>query len=383
MKSEKEVAKTPKTEVKKTPLYITPGAHQTERYVAQLKGKKIALVVNQTSTINQTHLVDSLLSLGLDIVTIFAPEHGFRGKADAGEHVKNGKDAQTGVSIISLYGDNKKPKAEQLAKIDVVVFDIQDVGARFYTYISTLHYVMEACGENNKELIVLDRPNPNGDYVDGPVLDLKYKSFVGMHPIPVVYGLTIGELANMMKGENWISSIPQYQVISLKNYTHDSLYHLPTTPSPNLPNHTSIRLYPSLCLFEATTMSIGRGTYEPFQMIGYPDSSFGPYTFTPTSIDGMSKYPKHQDKVCYGEKLTKEDIKKEFSLRYFIQYYQKSNPKTYIKHASFLNKLYGLGSLASDLAAGKTEQEIRNSWEPALSAYKELRKKYLLYPDFK
>ena len=284
---------------------IKVAAERTNSYIPLLKQQKIAVVGNQSSRIGNTHLVDSLITLGIDIAKVFSPEHGFRGIADAGAKIEDGIDVKTGIPIVSLYGKNKKPYAEQLAGIDILLFDIQDVGARFYTYISTLHYVMEAAAENNIKLIVLDRPNPNGHYVDGPIREKGFKSFVGMHPIPIVHGMTIGEYAQMINGENWISTKCDLSVIKMENYTHDMSYDLPIKPSPNLPNARSVNLYPSLCLFEGTTVSIGRGTSYPFQHFGAPylESS---YSFTPKSGEG-SKSPKHENKECFGTDLRFQD----------------------------------------------------------------------------
>ena len=285
---------------------IAPGAHQTNLYINELKGKSIALVVNQTSRIGEVHLVDSLLRLGLKIKTIFAPEHGFRGDHSAGAHVASGKDKKTGLPIISLYGNHKKPTSTDLKEIDYVVFDIQDVGTRFYTYLSTMHYVMESCAEENIPFMVLDRPNPNGFYVDGPILDPKFKSFVGMHPIPIVHGMTLGELAKMINGAGWLNNKVQTQlkVIAVENYHHNRIYTLPVKPSPNLPTKASIYLYPSLCLFEGTDVSVGRGTDKPFECFGRPGLEGRKYTFTPKSIPGVAANPPHKGVECSGALLT-------------------------------------------------------------------------------
>ncbi|EAY26574.1 exo-beta-N-acetylmuramidase NamZ family protein [Microscilla marina] len=364
---------------------VQVGAAQMNKYIPLLKGKKIALVVNQTSVVGNTHLVDSLLALNLPIQKVFAPEHGFRGKADAGEHVKNSKDTKTNLPIISLYGKNKKPSPQQLADIDWVVFDIQDVGARFYTYISTMHLVMEACAENNKKVLVLDRPNPNGHYVAGPMLNPRLKSFVGMHPIPIVHGLTVGELAKMINQEKWLKGRRSCKltIIKVKNYTHQTRYSLPVKPSPNLPNNLSIALYPSLCLFEGTQISVGRGTYSPFQMIGYPEKKFGKDTFTPKSIPGMSKYPKHKNKVCYGIDFRHKDntgLIKGFSLKYLIDYYRKFGNKAKFFNGYF-DTLVGNFSLQQKIKKGWTAEAIEKSWEKDLKKYKTLRRKYLLYAE--
>lgn len=356
------------------------GAEQTNRYIPLLKGKNIALVVNPTSLIKTTHLVDSLLNDSIAIKTIFAPEHGFRGDADAGEHVANGKDKRTGLPIVSLYGSNKKPTSDQLKGIDVVVFDIQDVGARFYTYISTMHYVMEACAENNIPLIILDRPNPNGMYVDGPVLKKEFKSFVGMHAIPVLHGLTIGELAQMINGEKWLENgvSCDLTIITCLNYTHNSTYSLPVKPSPNLPTDKSIQLYASLCFFEGTIISVGRGTELPFEVIGHPSWKTD-YHFTPTSLPGASN-PPYKDQKCDGLSLRNETTN-GLALNYLIKAYELTPDKTkFFSSPSFFNKLVGNNELIQQIKTGKTEQEIRATWEPELSEYKKMREQYLLYP---
>lgn len=364
---------------------IVVGAAQINAYLPLIQGQKVALVVNQTSVIGKTHLVDSLLALQVGIQKVFAPEHGFRGKADAGEHVKNSRDTRTNLPVISLYGKNKKPSVQQLSDVDLVIFDIQDVGARFYTYISTMHLVMEACAENNKKVLILDRPNPNGHYVAGPVLDPRLKSFVGMHPIPVVHGLTIGELALMINTEKWLKGGKScdLSVIRVKNYSHQTPYPLPVKPSPNLPNDLSIALYPALCLFEGTQISVGRGTYAPFQMIGYPEKKFGRHTFKPQSIVGMSKYPKHQNKTCYGIDFRPEAHQKlvqGFSLKYLIEYYQKFANKAKFFNGYF-NTLAGNFTLQQKIKNGWTAAAIVKSWEKDLDKYKTLRRRYLLYEE--
>ncbi len=362
---------------------ISPGARQTTAYLPLLKGQSIALVVNQTSTIGPTHLVDSLLSLGIDIKVIFSPEHGFRGDADAGEKIDNSIDHKTGIPIISLYGDHKKPTAADLQGIDLLVFDIQDVGVRFYTYISTMHYVMAACAEFAKPLLILDRPNPNGHYLAGPVLEPEFQSFVGMHPIPIVYGMTMGELALMINGEGWLPAGKcDLQVIKVDNYTHADHYQLPVKPSPNLPNAQAIALYPSLCLFEPTVISIGRGTTFPFQVIGYPDSTFGEFSFTPVSLPGMAKYPKYQDKTCYGVDLRTTPAP-PFTLSYLIEYYNKwGGGEDFFTGPGFFDKLAGNSTLRQQILQGRTANEIENSWVEGLKNFNARRKKYLLYPDF-
>jgi uncharacterized protein YbbC (DUF1343 family) len=360
---------------------LQTGAEQLELYLPQLKGKRVGLIVNQTSIVGQTHLVDTLLSRGVKVATIFAPEHGFRGEADAGAHVKDAKDIRTGLPIISLYGKNKKPSAEQVKDLDVLLFDIQDVGTRFYTYISTMHYVMEAAAENNKPVLVLDRPNPNGHYVDGPVLEMEQQSFVGMHPIPIVHGLTVGELAEMINGEKWLKGKQEADltVVPVANYTHNTAYILPVKPSPNLPNQQAIILYPSLCLFEGTNVSVGRGTPTPFQVIGSPYYIYKDFSFTPTSTAGATD-PLHKGQTCYGMDLTDPSKAQPFTLTYLLEMYQNSTQKDKFFN-NFFPKLAGNTTLREQIIAGKTEAEIRASWEPALSDYRNLRKQYLLYPE--
>lgn len=369
-----------KTEIKKV---ISPGAYQLNEYLPKLANKKVAMVVNHTSLIGSTHLVDTLLSRNVNVTKIFAPEHGFRGAADAGEHVKNETDLKTGLPIISLYGKNKKPFPDQLQDIDIIIFDIQDVGARFYTYISTMHYVMEAAAENGKKVLILDRPNPNGSYVDGPVLEKEFKSFVGMHPIPIVHGLTVGELAGMINEEKWLENgiKADIDIIKVRNYSHSDPYSLPVNPSPNLPNDLSICLYPSLCLFEGTAISVGRGTEIPFQIIGYPDKKFGSFQFTPRSIEGMAKYPVYENKTCYGIDFRDKNPERKFSLKYLIDFYQLSTDKTQYFN-NFFNKLAGNSKLKEQIEKGLSEDEIRKTWQPKLKEYKQMRKKYLLYQDF-
>ena len=364
---------------------VVVGAERMGEYTNLLKNKSVAMVVNHTSVVGKTHLVDSLLRLGVNIKTIFAPEHGFRGNASAGEKITNGVDAKTGVKIVSLYGKNLKPSAEQLAGIDVVVFDIQDVGVRFYTYISTMTYVIEACIENNKTLLVLDRPNPNGHYVDGPVMDMKLKSFVGMLPIPVVHGLTVGELANMINAEKWAGSAKKLKkliVVKCQNYTHQSVYAPPIAPSPNLPNLQAIQLYPSICFFEATNISVGRGTDQQFQVIGGTDSALGDFKFTPVDKPGATN-PPNEDKLCYGRDLSTINSRAMgFTLKYLIEMYQKSADKTvFFNPNNFFEKLSGNALLRDQIKGGVSETEIRKLWQPELDAFKAKRKKYLLYTD--
>ncbi|SET04566.1 exo-beta-N-acetylmuramidase NamZ family protein [Hymenobacter actinosclerus] len=362
------------------PLQV--GAAQFGRYLPLLKGKRVGLVVNQTARVGQAFLVDTLLTKGVNVKVIFGPEHGFRGEAADGATIKDGRDARSGLPALSLYGATKKPTPEMLRDIDVLVFDIQDVGARFYTFISTMHYVMEAAAEQGKEVIILDRPNPNGWYVDGPVLEPKYKTFVGMHPIPVVHGLTVGELARMINGEKWLAGGKQCRltVIPVEGYTHDTRYELPVRPSPNLPTAHSVDLYPSLCLFEGTDVSVGRGTERPFEVIGAPTQPASrPFSFVPTPNPG-STAPPQNGKRCYGQDL-KGIGEIGFTLSYLIDYYNQSTAKDKFFTAGF-ERLMGTATTRQQIIAGKSEAEIRASWEPALGAYKVLRKKYLLYPDF-
>jgi uncharacterized protein YbbC (DUF1343 family) len=373
----------------KSQINIKTGAEQTEEYLFLLKEKRVALVANQTSVINETHLVDTLLSLGINIKKVFAPEHGFRGVADAGEHIKTTKDKKTGLPLISLYGEHKKPNPADLKDIDVVVFDIQDVGVRFYTYISTMHYVMEACAENNKEMIILDRPNPNGNYIDGPVLQEKYKSFVGMHPIPLVHGLTVAELAGMINGEGWLAGKQKCKltVIKCSNYSHKDLYNLPVKPSPNLPNSLSVYLYPSLGIFEGTSISVGRGTPFPFQVYGHPKMQNKKFSFIPESMLGASN-PPHSGKTCFGEdlKIYEESFTLNggsFILQFLIDTYKNTpDKKDFFLANGFFNLLAGNALLKQQIIEGKTENEIRESWKSEFEEYKKLRSNYLLYKDF-
>ena len=358
------------------------GADKLTEILSLTKNKRVALVVNQTSRLSdRTFLVDTLLSSGVDIRKIFAPEHGFRGNADAGAKVGDGKDAKTGLSIISLYGKNYKPSPDQLSDVDVVIYDIQDVGARFYTYISTLHYVMEACAENKVELLVLDRPNPN-DVVDGPVLDPKFRSFVGMHPIPVLYGLTVAELASMINGEGWLKGGEQCRLktILMSGWKHGQPYSLPVKPSPNLPNDQSIRLYPSLCFFEGTKVSVGRGTANPFQVVGYPNKKCGEFTFTPQSLPGFDTNPLQKGNLCYGFDLRKQKQPQGIHLEWLIRFYKLCGlGQSFFSSPGFMDKLAGSDVLRLQIIQGKTASEIRSSWQADLAKYKVLRKKYLLY----
>jgi uncharacterized protein YbbC (DUF1343 family) len=360
-------------------------ALRTAEYLPQLKDKKVGLLVNHTSLLPQrgknVHLLDFLLEQGVEVTTIFAPEHGFRGNADAGEKVESGIDPQSGLPIVSLYGSNKKPEPEQLKDIDILLFDMQDVGVRFYTYISTMHYAMEACAENGKKFLVLDRPNPHSHYVDGPVLDPAFRSFVGMHPIPVVHGLTVGELAQMINQEGWLAGglTCDLTVIPMANYTHQTQYILPVKPSPNLPNQQSIQLYPSLCFFEGTPISIGRGTPFPFQLAGYPNEQAGKFQFTPVSTPGAAKHPMHQDQLCYGVDLREATTPNRLDLSYLIHFFQQYEHKDDF-FTKFFNMLAGTEELQQQIKSGLSETEIRESWKEDLETYKSLREKYLLYP---
>ena len=363
--------------------YLKTGADQIRLYLPILKGKRIAIVANQTSVIydgkKTTHLIDTLVSLELNIKKVFAPEHGFRGNVDAGESIKDELDVKTKLPIISLYGKNKKPTKSQLRGINLVLFDIQDVGVRFYTYISTLHYVMEACAELNIPLILLDRPNPNGHYIDGPVLENDHKSFVGMHPVPVVYGMTIGEYGQMINGEKWLKEgiKSPLTVIKLKNYTHDSEYRLPIKPSPNLPNEKSINLYPSLCFFEGTNVSVGRGTDMQFQIYGSPFlNKKSKFTFTAVPNEG-SKYPKHAHAISYGEDLRKVNKLSSINLNWLIKAYKQNRTKSFFN--SFFTKLAGTKSLQTQLEKEVSESVIRASWKKSIDEFKIVRNKYLIY----
>ena len=362
---------------------IYTGADQTQLYLSKLKGKNIAIVANQTSVIyngnNYTHIVDSLVSLKINIHKVFAPEHGFRGDADAGESVADGIDKKTEIPIISLYGKNKKPTKEQLKDIDLMVFDIQDVGVRFYTYISSLHYVMEACAEQKIPVLLLDRPNPNGHYIDGPVLETEHKSFVGMHPVPVVYGMTIGEYGLMINGEKWLKNGIQTNltVIPLKNYLHTSNYNLRIKPSPNLPNDTAINLYPSLCFFEGTNVSAGRGTAKQFQIYGSPFlNTKSKFTFTPNPNEG-SKSPKHAYIICYGEDLTETKKLASLNLSWLIKAKKQNRTKNFFN--SFFTKLAGTEKLQNQIEEKITEELIRASWVEDIKTFRTVRKSYLLY----
>lgn len=387
-KPEETPAEAPEAESPEARLQV--GAARLGLYLPQLKESKgVAMVVNQTSMLGAVHLVDTLLSLGVKINKIFAPEHGFRGDADAGEKVRDGKDLQTGLPVISLYGSRRKPSAEDLEGIDWVVFDVQDVGARFYTYISSMHYVMEACAEQGVNFMVLDRPNPNGHYVDGPILQEAYRSFVGMHPVPVVHGMTAGEYARMINGEGWLAGGAQckLEAIPCAGYAHNTAYELPVPPSPNLPNMRAIYLYPSTCFFEGTVASEGRGTPHQFQVYGHPDYPEGDYAFTPVSMPG-AKYPKLEGQLCRGYSLAglePDSIRAEarLNLSYLAGFYRRFPDKgNFFLENLFFDKLAGGPELRRQLIAGRTEAEIRQSWQEGLEAFRKIRRKYLIYEDF-
>ena len=367
---------------------IRTGAARTEIYLPFLQNKKVAVCANHTAYIGKTHLVDSLHHLGVNIVRIFAPEHGFRGQAEAGKSVANDTDVRTGIPIVSLYGSHKKPTVEDMQDIDLVLFDIQDVGARFYTYISTLHYLMEAAAENKVSVMVLDRPNPNGFWIDGPVLDRKYASFVGMDPVPIVHGMTVGEYARMLNGEKWLANGVQckLKVVNVEHYDHALRYQLPVAPSPNLPDMEAIYLYPTLCLFEGTPLSVGRGTDKPFRLLGYPGFPDGTISFTPQNISGVATHPPFEGKECQGIDLS------DFSLTIMknqpflhidllVEMYR-SYPEQQAFFNNFFVKLAGTEQLQQQIAAGLSAEEIRASWQEELQAFKKIRKKYLLYADF-
>ncbi len=366
---------------------VTPAADRPGKYLPLLKGKRVALVVNQTSMVGSTHLADFLLSRGVNVRKIFAPEHGFRGRADAGAQVKNGRDRETGLPVISLYGKHKKPTKAMLRGIDIVLFDIQDVGVRFYTYLSTLHNVMEAAAERHIPLIVLDRPNPNGHYIDGPVLKRKFRSFVGLDPVPIVYGMTIGEYAQMLNGEGWLKGAVKadLRVVKLKGYTHATPYRLPIKPSPNLPTERAVALYPSLALFEGTQFSAGRGTPTPFELYGAPGYTRKSFCFTPKPMPGAS-HPKHRGKCCYGVDLRSLPVErirsqKRLNLGYLLDACRHYSDKKrfFLNSGTFLDKLAGSDRLRKQLEAGWSEAQIRKSWESDLRRFKKIREKYLLY----
>lgn len=361
---------------------LTLGAERMEEYLTALEGKRVALVVNQTSVINNTHLVDTLLSRGVNVVKVMAPEHGFRGEAPDGAIIGDARDEKTGLPIISIYGRSKKPSPEMLEDIDVLIFDIQDVGIRFYTYISTMHYVMEAAAENDKEVMILDRPNPNGMYIDGPVKDDDINAFVAMHPIPIVHGLTVGELAHMINGEGWLKDgiQPQIKIIPMTGWDHNSTYNLPIKPSPNLPTDNAIALYPTLGLFEGSVVSVGRGTDFPFEVIGHPDFSKGTFSFTPQP-NGGSKYPPMEGELCQGKDFRGIEAPRELTLKYLLEYHADIKDDTTF-FRSYIDQLSGTKEFRKQVEAGWSEEEIKATWQPKLDAYKAMRKKYLLYPDF-
>jgi uncharacterized protein YbbC (DUF1343 family) len=373
--------------------HIITGAEQTKEYLPLLQGKKVGMLVNPTSVIGRRSIVDSLHTLKIDIREVFGPEHGFRGKASNGAKVSDEVDAATGINIISLYGPKRKPSQQDMDAIDIMVFDIQDVGCRFYTYINKLRDIMEACAETGKELLILDRPNPN-DYVDGPILDMSLRSGIGQFPIPITHGMTVAEFARMINGEGWLPGKAQcrLRIIKLKNYSHGMPYQLPVSPSPNLNTDQSILLYPSLCLFEGTVISQGRGTLMPFTVLGSPDlKGLYPFSFTPASLAGMSETPLHQDQVCYGLDLRTYDAGNlrrsgKINLTWMIELYKaypfkdKFFDRTFSKQMGDINKLAGTTEFKAQIIAGKTEAEIRKSWEPGLGNYKKMRTKYLLYP---
>lgn len=365
---------------------LQTGAERRDLYYPKIRGKKLALMVNQTSTVGDQHLVDRLLADGMQVQRIFAPEHGFRGTADAGEKISDGKDPSTGIEIVSLYGKKRKPRPEDLAGIDLVILDIQDVGARFYTYISSMHYLMEGLAEQDIPLLILDRPNPNGHYVDGPIREPELASFVGMHPIPVVHGMTIGEYARMINGEGWLADgvTCSLEVIPCSGYNHQTAYEVPIKPSPNLPNNRAIYLYPSICYFEGTVFNLGRGTQKQFQVIGAPAPMTGEFSYTPQSMPG-AKYPKHEGKVCYGIDLSDRDpeaIRQEgrINLSYLIDLYQAYPDKeNFFLDNNFFDKLAGTYTLREQLENGWSESQIRESWTEGLEAFRDMRERYLLY----
>lgn len=369
------------------PKKIIPGAERTSLYFPLIQNKRIAIVANHTSLIGEQHLVDSLIRAGMDVVKVFSPEHGFRGKADAGLKVDDAIDRVTGLPVISLYGDNKKPRETDLSDIDIIIFDIQDVGARFYTYISTMSYMMEVCAAKRLPMLVLDRPNPNGFYVDGPVLEKGFSSFVGLHPVPIVHGMTVGEYARMVNGEGWLENGLRCDltVITVGNYSHNDFYDLPVGPSPNLPNKYAVYLYPSLCLFEGTVVSVGRGTDLPFQVIGHPQYTLGSYVFTPQPMPGATK-PPLMDTKCIGLNLTAyaeamNENPAQLNLSWLIDFHGQLADKTPFFN-NFFEKLAGNGELRKQIEQGLSEEEIRESWQPKLNEFKKIRKYYLLYDDF-
>jgi uncharacterized protein YbbC (DUF1343 family) len=363
---------------------VRPGIYPFAERAAELRNIPIAVVANHTSLINGTHLVDTLVAMGARVVRVFAPEHGFRGDKPDGARIADETDPRTGIPVASLYGKNKKPTPQQLEGVDHVIFDIQDVGARFYTYISTLHYVMEACAELGIPITVLDRPNPHAHYVDGPVLNPNYKSFVGMHPVPVVYGMTIGEYAQMINGEGWLANGVQARlnVIPCENYTRHSTVILPVPPSPNLQTMEAIWLYPSLCFFEGTQVSVGRGTDAPFTAVGEPTNTSGNFTFTPRSIPGVSTSPPHLGKLCRGYRLEQPHAPSAIQWEHLVRMYRESGQKeTFFLKSGFFDQLAGTDALRKMVVAGASQQDIANAWKPEVELFKATRSKYLIYPE--
>ncbi len=373
----------------KLPPPVTVGAERMELLLPTLQGKRVALMVNQSSLVGSTgtHLVDTLLSQGVNIVRLFVPEHGLRGKVDAGKNVRSGVDEKTGLPVVSLYGQRKRPTPEMLADIDLLVFDLQDVGTRFYTYISSMHYLMEACAEEGKTFVVCDRPNPN-DFIDGPILEPDCRSFIGVDPLPVAHGMTVGELALMIDGERWLrgGNTCHVKVIPMAGWSHGDPYELPVRPSPNLPNSRSIELYPSLCFFEATIMSVGRGTSKPFQAIGYPDKRFGSIVYTPQIKLGEDSNPRHKGKLCYGTDYTSVSLpKRQIALGPLLDYYRKADSLglQLINQRQLFDLLAGTKKLRQQLSSGLSEDEIRASWQAGLKAFQAKRARYLLYTDYR
>ena len=373
----------------KLPPPVTVGAERMELLLPTLQGKRVALMVNQSSLVGSTgtHLVDTLLSQGINIVRLFVPEHGLRGKVDAGKNVRSGVDEKTGLPVVSLYGQRKRPTPEMLADIDLLVFDLQDVGTRFYTYISSMHYLMEACAEEGKTFIVCDRPNPN-DFIDGPILEPDCRSFIGVDPLPVAHGMTVGELALMIDGERWLrgGNTCHVKVIPMAGWSHGDPYELPVRPSPNLPNSRSIELYPSLCFFEATIMSVGRGTSKPFQAIGYPDKRFGSIVYTPQIKLGEDSNPRHKGRLCYGTDYTSVSLpKRQIALGPLLDYYRKADSLglQLINQRQLFDLLAGTKKLRQQLSSGLSEEEIRASWQAGLKDFQAKRARYLLYTDYR
>ena len=373
----------------KLPTPVTVGAERMELLLPTLQGKRVALMVNQSSLVGSTgtHLVDTLLSQGINIVRLFVPEHGLRGKVDAGKNVRSGVDEKTGLPVVSLYGQRKRPTPEMLADIDLLVFDLQDVGTRFYTYISSMHYLMEACAEEGKTFVVCDRPNPN-DFIDGPILEPDCRSFIGVDPLPVAHGMTVGELALMIDGERWLrgGNTCHVKVIPMDGWSHGDPYELPVRPSPNLPNSRSIELYPSLCFFEATIMSVGRGTSKPFQAIGYPDKRFGSIVYTPQIKLGEDSNPRHKGKLCYGTDYTSVSLpKRQIALGPLLDYYRKADSLglQLINQRQLFDLLAGTKKLRQQLSSGFSEEEIRSSWQAGLKEFQAKRARYLLYTDYR